>query len=69
MIAWKHGGIEPELARGAQALKTLGGATPRIELITLPDLNDDRILVSVEKISHTPTLYPRQPGTPYKNPL
>ena len=69
VIAWKHGGIEAELARGAHALKTLGGATPRIELITLPDLNDDRILVSIEKIFHTPTLYPRQPGTPYKNPL
>ena len=69
VIAWKHGGIEQELARGAQALKTLGGAIPRIELITLPDLDDDRILVSVDKIFHTPKLYPRRPGTPSKNPL
>ena len=69
VIAWKYGGIEEELASGAQALKILGGSTPEIMPITLSALHDNRILVSIDKIHPTPEQYPRQPGTPRKNPL
>ena len=69
VIAWKYGGIEEELASGAQALKILGGSTPEIMPITLSALHDNRILVSIDKVHPTPELYPRQPGTPRKNPL
>ena len=69
VIAWKYGGIEEELASGAQALKILGGSTPEIMPITLSALHDNRILVSIDKVHPTPEQYPRQPGTPRKNPL
>ncbi len=69
VIAWKYGGIEEELASGAQALKILGGSTPQIMPITLSALNDNRILVSIDKVHPTPEQYPRQPGIPRKNPL
>ena len=40
-----------------------------VKELTLPDTDDDRTLIVVEKIKATPKKYPRQAGTPNKKPL
>ncbi len=69
MVAWKHGGIQQELESAQRALQLLGGRWGRIIPVGLNGLTDNRILVTVEKVSATPAEYPRRPGLPRKQPL
>ncbi len=69
VLAWKHGGIQPELAGAERALKILGGRWVEIIPIKVTGLTDNRILVVAEKISPTPAEYPRRIGLPAKQPL
>jgi 16S rRNA (guanine527-N7)-methyltransferase len=69
VMAWKHGGIERELASAARALKVLGGRLVEVYPVKVTGLTDNRILVVVEKVSPTPANFPRRPGIPAKQPL
>ena len=69
VVAWKHGGIQPELESAQRALQLLGGRWEQIIPVALSGLTDNRILVVVEKVSPTPAEYPRRPGLPSKQPL
>jgi len=69
VVAWKHGGIQQELESAQRALQLLGGRWGQIVPVAITGLTDNRILVTVEKISATPTEYPRRPGLPRKQPL
>ena len=51
------------------AIQLLGGELRRVLPVELPGLPENRSLVIVEKVSPTPDLYPRRPGTPSKRPL
>ncbi len=69
VVAWKHGGIEKELAAAKNALTRLGGRPVGVYPVAVTDLTDNRILVVVEKVKPTPKEFPRRPGTPAKQPL
>lgn len=68
-VAWKHGGIDEELAAGARVSPVLGGGVPAVRRVPVTGLTDDRILVTVEKVTHTPAEFPRRTGVPGKAPL
>ncbi len=69
VVAWKHGGIEEELAAAQAAAPLLGGQISGVHAVNLPTLTDDRILVVAAKLEPTPPQYPRRPGIPAKRPL
>ena len=69
VVTWKHGGIQQELESAQRALQLLGGRWGQIIPVALTGLTDNRILVTVEKVSATPAEYPRRPGLPRKQPL
>ena len=68
-VTWKHGGVQQELESAQRALQLLGGRWGQIVPVALSGLTDNRILVTVEKVSPTPDEYPRRPGLPRKQPL
>lgn len=68
-IAQKKGAIETEVAQANIAITALGGRLRDVKRVELDQLNDDRYLVIVDKVSATPEEYPRRPGIPAKRPL
>ncbi len=68
-IAYKGPKVSEELAEAEIAIKTLGGGQARVIDITLPDIEDKRNLVIIDKDKPTPPKYPRKAGTPEKKPL
>lgn len=68
-IAMKGETAAQEAKDSKQALSLLGGRVTEITPIQLPDIVDPHYLVVVEKISRTPSAYPRKPGTPTQKPL
>jgi 16S rRNA (guanine527-N7)-methyltransferase len=69
VVAWKHGGIQQELASAERALEALGGRYAATHPVTITGLTDNRILVVVEKTRATPIAFPRRPGVPAKQPI
>lgn len=63
------GDAQDEIAEAENAIKLLGGKIAEIKNIKLPNLDDKRTLVIIEKIKTTPTKYPRKAGTATKEPL
>lgn len=59
---------ESELAISQNALKTLGAKHSETKLITLPN-GDHRALIKFEKVSKTPSQFPRKYGIIKKRPL
>lgn len=53
----------------AKAIAALGGELFTIEEVLLPTLDNPRYLIVVDKIKKTPRQYPRQPGTPTRDPI
>lgn len=68
-IAMKGDTAYQEAADAQRALKMLGGRVQRIDKIQLPGVVEAHYLVIVEKVTPTPALYPRKPGTPTREPL
>ena len=67
MLAWKGPAFAQELDEAKNALKELGAA---VENIYTADLEDrQHFIVAVKKFRATQQKYPRQAGTPKKNPL
>ncbi len=69
MLAQKGGNTSEELLSAEHAIKRLGGKARDLIPIEIPGLPDPRFLVAVDKISHTPSAYPRRPGLPTKKPI
>lgn len=68
-IALKGPKATEELSDSKKALSTLGGKLIKDEELTLPDSDEERTLVLVEKVKNTPKKYPRQAGTPRRKPI
>ncbi|MBA7651424.1 Ribosomal RNA small subunit methyltransferase G [subsurface metagenome] len=68
-IAQKKGLIEPEMSQSTRAISLLGGNLREVKRIELEEFTDQRQLIVIDKISPTPTQYPRHPGIPTKRPL
>jgi 16S rRNA (guanine527-N7)-methyltransferase len=69
VIAQKAFEAEKEAEDAAGALAALGGELGEVIQVTVPDSGERRILVTVQKVSPTPSRYPRRPGMPSKRPL
>lgn len=67
-LALKGPDAPEELAASASALRKLGGRAAGTRDFTLPD-GSARTLVLCQKISQTPTVYPRNGGKIAKKPL
>ena len=68
-IAQKKGDIEPEIRQANRAIAVLGGSLREIKRIELEEFTDERCLIVIDKVSPTPTQYPRRAGIPSKRPL
>lgn len=68
-IAQKKGNIGMELAKSERAIGSLGGKLREVKEVNLTELDDERRLIVIEKISPTPPKYPRRAGIPAKRPL
>jgi 16S rRNA (guanine527-N7)-methyltransferase len=68
-LAQKSKEVLNDAQRTERALTTLGGRLSDIVSVSVPELNEVRYLVVVEKIAQTPEKYPRRTGVPSKKPL
>jgi 16S rRNA (guanine527-N7)-methyltransferase len=68
-IAQKKRDIKQELEEAEKAINTLGGRLREIKTIELPEFDDERCLIIIDKIAETSSKYPRRPGIPAKRPL
>lgn len=68
-VALKGPKAEDELDDGKKALEVLGGKFIKDEELTLPESEEERTLVLVQKVKSTPKKYPRQAGTPRRKPI
>ena len=67
-LALKGPEMEQELVEAKTAIRLLGGKIREVKTYTLPD-GSGRTLVIIEKISQTPTKYPRPSAKIKKQPL
>ena len=68
-ICMKGAEVEEEILNSKNAIKILGGNICKIEKFTLPQSDNKRNIVVIDKIKITPSKYPRKPGMPSKEPL
>lgn len=68
-IALKAAKGETELAEATNALHLLGGTLTKKVDLHLPETQDSRQLLFIQKTQATPKRYPRKPGIPAKQPL
>ena len=68
-IALKGRQYEEEIAEAGKAIKVLGGRLVKTMPVKLPELDDKRAVIYVQKVKATPKTYPRKAGTPEKNPI
>ena len=71
VAAWKHGGegLKAELDSARKALQVLGGRVKSIYPVKATGLEDNRVVVVIEKVKETPAEYPRRNEMPRKQPL
>ena len=69
-ISYKSGDVEIEIINAKTAISKLSGKLNDVYSFKLPGADDiNRTLVLIKKEKPTPKKYPRQAGTPKKNPL
>ena len=68
-ISYKSGTVQEEAEEAEKAINILGGQVKDITYFKLPDSEIDRSLVIINKKKSTPGEYPREAGTPLKEPL
>lgn len=69
MLAMKGKSASQEVKDAYYAIKILGGNLGNIFSTNLPEVDEERNLIAINKISHTPQKYPRRTGIPRKRPL
>ncbi len=69
MIAPKGHDAAAELDEAAYAIEVLGGRVVACKAIVVPGEEEERSLVVIDKVTHTPERYPRNAGMPTKRPL
>lgn len=60
---------DQELSESHKALEVLGGKIEGIQYFKLGEGAEHRAVILIRKIHETPSLYPRQAGTPSKKPI
>lgn len=61
--------IEAELDEAKNAIKLLGGKIREVKEYQLPFSDIKHNIIVIEKVSETPTKYPRKPGKPSASPI
>lgn len=69
LLAPKGALAEVELTEAQRAISVLGGKVDSIEYLNLGEGAEHRAVVLIRKIKDTPSIYPRQAGTPSKKPI
>lgn len=69
LVALKGPKAEKELQDSQKAIKLLGGALCETRELQLPNSDEERTLILVQKVKTTPKKYPRQAGTPHRKPI
>lgn len=69
MLAQKGENAEDEISAATKAIAELGGSSPMLYSVQLPDRSRLHHLVVIRKSAETPARYPRRPGIPAKRPL
>ena len=69
IICMKASEAEEEIEQAKKAISVLGGTIKNVETFDLPQSDIGRTIITIEKIKHTPTKYPRKAGTPSKEPI
>lgn len=69
MLAQKGESGPVEAQSAEKTINLLGGKLRQLIPVTLPGVVDERYLVVVDKVSATPSKFPRKPGIPGKQPL
>lgn len=68
-IAMKGETAPAETQEAEKAIHLLGGRLSRLRHVELPGVVEERFIVVVNKIAHTPEIFPRRTGVPSKNPI
>jgi len=68
-IGQKKGEIDQEITGAKKAIAVLGGRLDQTKKIELDEFTDARYLVIIDKISSTPSEYPRRTGVPKRRPI
>lgn len=68
-VSMKGPEVEEELKISNNAIKLLGGKVADTIYVQIPETDIVHSLIVIEKITKTPTKYPRGGGKPRKNPL
>jgi 16S rRNA (guanine527-N7)-methyltransferase len=69
MLAQKGRDAKLETQQAVSAFQALGGEVADVLSVAIPHLEEERWLVTVNKIAPTPDNYPRRVGIPTKRPL
>ena len=68
-ICMKGPNVEEEITNAEKALNILGGTIKNTISLTLPDSDNQRTIIVIEKNKSTPNQYPRKAGKPSKEPI
>lgn len=68
-ICMKGSEVEEEISNSKNAIQILGAKIKTVEKFMLPNSENKRNVIILEKIKTTPSKYPRKPGIPSKIPL
>ena len=68
-ICMKAGNSDDEIENAKAAIKILGGLIKSIEKLTLPDSDNERTIIIIEKVKSTPVEFPRKSNLISKKPL
>lgn len=68
-IAYKALAAPEELQDAGKSIAKLGGQVRQTVQLTLPETDDERNIILIDKKAPTPQKYPRRPGLPNKKPI
>ncbi len=69
MVAQKGDTAGEEAAAAMHSLAILGGSQPEIHAVEIPEIEEKRFIITVQKVKKTPATYPRRPDQIRKVPL
>ena len=69
LVALKGRGADAEIREAADAMRAVGGRVTQRRSLVLPGGDEQREIVRVDKVGHTPAKYPRRAGIPERRPL
>lgn len=69
VLMYKGAQADEEISAGKKAIKTMGGEIERVEKFRLDEVESERNIVLIKKISRTNSIYPRGKNLPKTKPV